>query len=478
MGRLAKLLSRSVTCFLCAVLIFMMNGCKNEIAPDAGWTPPSSTAPTQGETINEEFIQQYIDNKLTNDKLFEDLISDIFAGFEYVTTKKVLIDNTLAFGEWNDKTSILHSLDDTVRFACTQTGDFGISKSIVVDPSKPVYINLSAEFDPELYKVHINAFASNSFVTAKIVSNGMKQYELDVSASSTQEILLIISATGREDNLGQPITISAVNVWQNDKKLSVVGNVDDDKETGIVDGANLTNTPYYVAPDGTKYQLQVTADGSLSMVPVVPSKALFVGNSLLIGFGFGMAASDSQHDYYYLVNQAISEQNAGYSVSKISGTNWEKATSIEEQNAFLENTLLPKLDEDLELVVIQLGDNVNTDEKLAIFAEGSRRLLEYVRTNCPKARVVWVGAWYQTDAKQEQMKEACEQTGCTFIDIRHLATADNKNSVGNTYTDEKGNQQTITSAGVASHPNDTGFKAIANLILYKLGIVDVENYYA
>lgn len=191
-----------------------------------------------------------------------------------------------------------------------------------------------------------------------------------------------------------------------------------------------------------------------------------------------MAASDSEHDYYYLINQAIAAQKGGYTASKMSGTTWEAATSTKDQEAFLTNMLSPNLSDDLELVIVQLGDNVNTEAKLAVFAEGSRRLLEFIRTSCPKARVVWVGAWYQTAAKQKQMEAACKNTGCTFIDIWDLATSENKSAIGNTYTDTDGNVQTITSDGIASHPGDAGFKAIANRVLYELGIVDTDSYYA
>lgn len=254
--------------------------------------------------------------------------------------------------------------------------------------------------------------------------------------------------------------------------------MDEDEVIGIVEGAKLTSSPYYTTPTGENYLLQVGRDGGMVMVPVVPSKALFIGNSLLIGFGFGMAASDSEHDYYYLINQAIAAQKGGYTASKMSGTTWEAATSTKDQEAFLTNVLSPNLSDDLELVIVQLGDNVNTEAKLAVFAEGSRRLLEFIRTSCSKARVVWVGAWYQTAAKQKQMAAACKNTGCTFIDIWDLATSENKSAVGNTYTDTDGNVQTITSDGVASHPGDAGFKAIANRVLYELGIVDTDSYYA
>lgn len=478
MRKSRSMVGRIGLCLLCMVMLVSMVGCKQEVDPLAGWTPPSTTTPTNPYDPYARFVEEYLDETFSDRKFFQDMIASHFSEFGYTMSTRTLVGNTLAFGAWNPGSSVLSAMDDTVSFTGTKLGNFGISKIVDADPAWPLMIELSAEYDTEHYKVHVNAFEGNKSLGARVVANGPKQYSIDISAATSREIEIIISASCTKENMGQPITVSAVKVWQEEKKFSVVGGADKDEDTDSVEGTSLSSAPYYIAPNGSKYHLQVAADGSLAMVPVVPSKALFVGNELLTGFGFGMAASDSKHDYYYLVNQAILDRNAAYTASKLTGTGWEKATTTGEQEAFLQDTLLPHLDEDLELVVIQLGDNVNTDEKLAVFAEGSRRLLEFVRTQCPKARVVWVGAWYQTDEKQQQMEEACAKTGCTFVDIRHLATIENKNSVGNTYVDEEGNQQTITSAGVASHPNDAGFKAIANLILYKLGIVDVENYYA
>ena len=464
MSKMRVVLSRLGLCVLCAFLVVSMMGCQDKETSNQTWIPPSANYWNDEDYATEEFVKNFL--------------AEHFAGCEYVTTKKVLVDNALAFGAWNNKTNIVSSLDDNVSFTTTQVGSFGISKKIVVDTNKPIHIQFAADFDTSLFRVYINAFDANGkSVTAKEVSKGVKQYELNVSSSDNSGILLIISATGKKDNLGHLISISAVKVWQEEEKFAVVAGVDEENVVQIIENANINGSAYFAAPNGDKYQIQVNADGKLAMVPVVPSKALFVGNSLLTGFGFGMAASDSEHDYYHLINQAISQQKPDYSASKISGTDWEKATTTAEQDTYLNKVLAPKLSEDLELVIVQLGDNVNTDEKLAVFAEGSRRMLEFIRTKCPKARVVWIGAWYQTAAKQEQMKHACESTGCIFVDIWDLATRENSNTVGSTYTDENGKTQTITSEGVASHPNDEGFRKIANKVLYKLGIVDDEEYY-
>lgn len=392
--------------------------------------------------------------------------------------EEVHVDNTIALEAWNNA-QILSSIDDCVRFTSQAIGEHGLQVQLIdtVDASRPLYIKYNADYDKSVLTVNVNIYNGAGLVRTVLntVTGSEVEHSFDLSAVDCSTVNIIISANFENAaSVGKELSISAFRVYQ---EQEVPISVTDEHELRISELETSKN--FLVAPNGENYLLQVGADGSFVMTPAIPAKALFIGNSLLIGFGtFGMAASDNEHDYYYLINQAITAKKSAYTVSKMSGTSWEAATSAETQNTFLNDTLLPRLSEDLDLVIVQLGDNVNTDAKKAVFAQGCRSMLEFIRTHAPKARVVWVGAWYQTAQKQEQMIAACEKTGSTFINIWDLATTENKSAVGNTYIDSNGAEQTITSAGVASHPGDAGFKAIANRVLYKLGIVDTEEYYS
>lgn len=257
----------------------------------------------------------------------------------------------------------------------------------------------------------------------------------------------------------------------------------DNLAQAIVSVGSGTVTPvnkpeYMVSPDGSRYVMQIANDGSMVAIPVNPSKAFFLGNSLLNGFNtFGMSASDSSHDFYYLVNEAFKTKKSGYTASKLHGYGWESAESLSAQTAWMDEYLLPELDADLDLVVVQLGDNVNTAERESVFAEGCKNMLRYIRTQCPRARVVWMGAWYQNQKKMNEMVSACTATGSLFVNIWDLHTKENESAIGNTYTDDDGVTHTIDSEGVASHPGDSGMKAIANRLLHSLGFTDDETFY-
>ena len=204
--------------------------------------------------------------------------------------------------------------------------------------------------------------------------------------------------------------------------------------------------------------------------PVLASKILYIGNSLLLGFGdFGMAASNNQEDYYYYVNEYLSGRGVTVTANKLQGSTWEGYTSYNDQNTWMNNTLAPQLNNTLELVIVQLGDNVNTAEKRAVFAQGSENLLRFIRSHAPNARVAWVAAWYTYPELQSQVANACSNTGCTMVDISNLRSiSGNQSYVGAIYTDSSGNQHEITSSGVASHPSSQGMRAVADAIIRTL----------
>lgn len=205
------------------------------------------------------------------------------------------------------------------------------------------------------------------------------------------------------------------------------------------------------------------------------SNALFIGNSLLEGnYAFGMAASDSHHDYYHYVTSEISNRNPSFLAKKVLGKTWEEFTSIGDQNDWLNKYLLPELSPDLDLVLIQLGDNINTPERLAVFGQGSINMLKFIQQQCPKVHIVWVGEWFSNVDRQTLIARACAETGCQFVDISDLCTVANQSAIGNIIRDDDGTTMTVTDDGVAIHPGDAGMLGIANRNCYKMGITQGE----
>lgn len=290
------------------------------------------------------------------------------------------------------------------------------------------------------------------------------------------ELRLVLTAAGSSIQLTNPVLRKkAFDCSFVGDGGSTLGKTLETIETAVRANTGSSSDGIYTAPDGSRYQLQVSAAGEAVFVPVVPNKALFIGNSLLLGFGqFGMCASNAQSDYYSHVTQAIKAKNAAFTADKASGTSLESAASDSAQDTAYAN-ISGKLSADLDLVLIQLSDNTNGTDSIAyLTGGGAKRLLTRIRTACPRARVVWAAAWYSTAAKLDAIQKACADTGCLFVDFSDLRTTENQASIGNTITYPDGSTSTVEAAGVASHPGDKGMKAIAQRILDKLGLAEQE----
>lgn len=275
------------------------------------------------------------------------------------------------------------------------------------------------------------------------------------------------------------------------------------------------------SPNGTKYVVLVGNNGVVTTTPLYPEKALFIGNSLLLGNGdFGMNATDKTKDYYDIIKEHILAFGSGnYTSKQLSGTGFEDAESITTSNAWIEDILEVELDADTDLVVVQLGDNVNTELKRTTFKSSCSTLIHNIRQIAPKARIAWVYGWYVNNEVRATIQEAIKIYGGTYIEINDLNTKENQSEIGtvithdsvksqnlvydtleiisttqlkitftieskqyiseitvnsfrnnsNTKTVNWQGYQTITvSGGVASHPGDLGFEKIAQRIMERL----------
>ena len=345
-------------------------------------------------------------------------------------------------------------------------------------------------------------------------------YTIPVILYTAKNSVLVCMYTGATDK-NKKLILKYV-IPRLDPTLSIEGRAADAKAVGdmfsdLNDRVGDTTLTNLISPDGSKWTIQVSNSGAIISIPVIPNNALFIGNSILLGFGeFGMAASDAEHDYYHY----ISSLNPKGSYARLSGSGFEGSTSTRIATQWMNDVLLPELNNELDLVIVQLGDNVNTEEKRRTFSETCKMILEFIRTHAPNARVVWVGSWYAKELKTTYEK-ACKETGCMYVDITDITGA---NKIGGIYTVSQststdysvdsfevlegkqikiyftvggnqydatvhydsyssnagvsvtivGKEKVITSSGIASHPGNNGMLSIANRIAYKLGMIAQE----
>ncbi|MDA3795860.1 SGNH/GDSL hydrolase family protein [Lactobacillus delbrueckii] len=230
--------------------------------------------------------------------------------------------------------------------------------------------------------------------------------------------------------------------------------------------ASKGNELFLVKPNGAKAVLGVS-DTGLFATDVVPTKVTVLGNSLTSATGgIGMAASNQNHDWYHLVSDYILTKNPSAVIKpRFNASAWESATTSAERQAYFDNTLVPLIDADTDLVIIQLVDNVNTDAKLATFGEDAKTLITNIRTKAPHARVLWVAGWFADDNKINLIKTACLDRGALFVDITaYNHDVQYKGTMGATRTGIDGTTWTVTNPGEALHPGDLGMQKIAEAV--------------
>jgi len=296
----------------------------------------------------------------------------------------------------------------------------------------------------------------------------------------------------------------------------------DNAITEVKNNVDLT----LINPNGDKFDFSVDNSGNIVLIPIIPNTAAFFGNSLLVGFGYGMAASENTKDYYYLITEFIKTLNAEFTSTRNACEIFENISDSALTDANIQDEFIANLVGTENLVCVQLGDNVNSTERRAVFVESSFKLLQQIRIKCPNARVAWMGMWFENTENYTSIQNACAKAGCKFITFSDLISDLTKNSVGNTskvgtgthelsgVTNVVENSSTnitvtftvgsdsynstldissysldagtltysgeyiiISNPGIAAHPNDEGFRLIANRFLYQMKLSDDIEYF-
>ncbi len=193
-------------------------------------------------------------------------------------------------------------------------------------------------------------------------------------------------------------------------------------------------------------------------------RVVFLGNSITkhgpkesVGWSgnWGMAASEEARDYVHLVIVGLSqiaEAPCETMVRNIAGFERNYATYD-----------LDPLTEEIgpfnpDLVILAIGENVpklETAEEKTIFAGRLTALLKGLQSK-GNPRIVIRSSFWANEAKDQILREVCEEVGGTFVDIGHL---------GKDQSNYARSEREFTHAGVAAHPGDKGMQEIADAIL-------------
>ena len=228
-------------------------------------------------------------------------------------------------------------------------------------------------------------------------------------------------------------------------------------------------------------------DGSRTVVPRIPKKVLVVGNSLVFGmltstpFHYGMCASAPDKDYYHYVSTYIKKFNPDCKFDRLYGSYLEHSESMEmfddwfynDCKRYVEGTYgaVTKFTPDLDLIILQMGDNTNTDQKEQNYRTAAYVFMERVKELCPKARIIFVHGWYNNGPRTTRsvIIDLCKKWDIERVDTSDLSSDRANAAYGQTeyYSPKDGLMHPVSERWI-SHPGDLGMKKIADKIIEKL----------
>ena len=218
---------------------------------------------------------------------------------------------------------------------------------------------------------------------------------------------------------------------------------------------------------GNKYKLMIDSTGTLITKNLIPNRVAIFGNSLTKNTGgIGMCASDQYHDYYHYVTSYIKSKNSKVIINdRMNISTWESSTTTQDRDNYFNSDIKPILSNDTDIVILQISDNVNTDEKKKTFGEDAKKLITNILSVSPKAQIYWVYGWFGNQEIFDKITTACSDSGAIPIYIRDLETSENIGRLGQKCTGIDGETWTVTDPGAVAHPGDNGMKAIADRII-------------
>jgi lysophospholipase L1-like esterase len=193
-------------------------------------------------------------------------------------------------------------------------------------------------------------------------------------------------------------------------------------------------------------------------------KILFLGNSITlhgpapkIGWlgKWGMAASAEEKDYVHLVRSSLSKGTATAPEVMVKNiAEFERQHATYDVDAKLKEAFAFGAD----LVIVAIGENVPnlaSEEAKAQFGNAMTKLLGGLKAASHPTIVVRSCFW-ANKAKDQILKQACEEVGGIFVDI---------GSLGKDQSNYARSERPYKHAGVGNHPGDKGMQAIAKAIL-------------
>jgi hypothetical protein len=181
---------------------------------------------------------------------------------------------------------------------------------------------------------------------------------------------------------------------------------------------------------------------------------LAIGNDITIKNGEkGLDATDDEHDYYHITKTRLENTFDKVNMNCINATSWEN--DVETRKNWVSNNLKKDSLTNLDLIILQLGDNYSQEDELE---NDVKELTETLRKYSPNAEIVWVGVWNTNEKIINQLPTICERLNIEFVNISDISLITDYQSIVNETTE---NNETIS----AIYPNNEAMQIISNRII-------------
>lgn len=232
----------------------------------------------------------------------------------------------------------------------------------------------------------------------------------------------------------------------------------------------LSSNSYVTLPDGTKGRI-IYANGQLTVKNSIYKRILLLGNSLLLGSStdgshgapFGLTASSPTKDWAYLLTQKLqAKYSSSVTVNKLHDAVFEQSESDDNSQNYINNNF-SKTEKNNDLIIIQIGDNVNSDLRRTTFKVNFEKLINAVRDANPTADILIAGVWFDGAGLQNWLLDFANNHNCMFASLHDLYNGETIAKVGDTITFADGTQMAVYDA-IKTHPGDKGHALIADRI--------------
>ncbi len=180
---------------------------------------------------------------------------------------------------------------------------------------------------------------------------------------------------------------------------------------------------------------------------------LVIGNDITTkNGGKGIAATDETRDFYTLTKTRLENTFPKVNMNRINAVEWELPKVIGTRKDWLEKNLKKDTISKLDLVIFQLGDNIQQEQN---FEENVTELVEWIRTVSPNTEMLWVGMWDINEKILNALPGICERLAMEFVNISDLVVPEYQSLVTQELNE-------------VFYPNNEAMQIISNRIIQTL----------